>query len=367
MAPLAGLNYKRCRVEELKVFVEKRTGKTPPKSSKKQRLLDTLDGLDEDPAVFRLLDLPPEMRNLIYGHLLRLQPGTNGRLCSSPTICRCSKQSRDEALGILYGNNTPQIAIRVAHRANRAPIQGPQIREYSVLGVTTTHVGYEGGPWTRLGGTHSAWPAHLLRFHGVEVNFVVDAQHSTTTAEAPQDLRIAVNHCLYSICAFLASSRVLKTVKVSLTVNDGELPEGGELRKTLWPITRLGRTLQLKLEGISDEAEQSILDHMLETPAAVDILGKSSRLIKKVQHLKTLMDDVKQRGYRDRVIARGFEMQELLNSRSYVDEHDDEELKKQIRKLEELFADAVVVQIKAKADAYLARVQETRDGAFKEA
>lgn len=218
----------------------------------------------------------------------------------------------------------------------------------------------------QLNGTYSSWPAHLLRFHKVQVDVVLDAKHSMAPADALGQLRVALNHSLYSICTFLASSRTLKTVQLKLAFENGDLPEETALRQTLWPITRLGAVAQLNLDGIPMEVEKYIRDNGINAPP-IDVLGKASRLLKKVQHLKTLMTDVQHRGSKDRVIARSYEAQEALRNAQYIGEHDDEELKKQVRKLEEMFADPIILQIKAKADAYLARVRATRDGAFEEA
>lgn len=231
-----------------------------------------------------------------------------------------------------------------------------------------THSGFERSQ-RRISAIFSSWPAELLRFHGIDVNFVVDAQNSTDKVDAPEHLRVALNHTLYSICTFLASSGALKTVNVSLKLDNGEPPDDEELRQILWPVTRLGRVSKQKLEGVPTDIEQYVRANEPKdlTVTPIDVLGKAFRLCKKSQHLKTLMNDVMQRNHKDRVIARSYEIHEALKSTRYITEHDEEALKQQIRKLEEMFADPVFTQIKAKADAYIARVQATRDGAFEEA
>ena len=73
------LKYERCMVDELRGFLEARTGH---KSTSAWTHLDHVVHLRlmDECANFRFLDLPPELRNLVYNELVLLK-GQNRQTC----------------------------------------------------------------------------------------------------------------------------------------------------------------------------------------------------------------------------------------------------------------------------------------------
>lgn len=66
------INYHKCTIAELRAFHKSKTGEEAPitkEACAKDTLLKVLRKIDRT-ATFRFMDLPPEMRNLIYEQLL---------------------------------------------------------------------------------------------------------------------------------------------------------------------------------------------------------------------------------------------------------------------------------------------------------
>lgn len=107
-----GVNYDQCHPKELKKFIQERALEDPLPAglTLKTAYIRILIRADRERS-FRFLDLPPEMRNLIYYDLLILRPqqqfwDSRGEQFCHPQILATSQEVRKEALGVLYGENT---------------------------------------------------------------------------------------------------------------------------------------------------------------------------------------------------------------------------------------------------------------------
>lgn len=67
--PQFTLQYENFSQESLKLFIKARNGRRMRKSASKKSLIEVLETLDEA-VTFRFMDLPPEMRNLVYEQVL---------------------------------------------------------------------------------------------------------------------------------------------------------------------------------------------------------------------------------------------------------------------------------------------------------
>ncbi|KAI3400864.1 hypothetical protein diail_1553 [Diaporthe ilicicola] len=63
--------------------------------------------------VFPFLELPPEIRNMIYQHILRHDRFITSLSPPALPLLRTSMQIRDEALGIYYAKNTFHLTLKV--------------------------------------------------------------------------------------------------------------------------------------------------------------------------------------------------------------------------------------------------------------
>lgn len=107
-----GVNYDRCSSKELQRFVQQRGLREPFPDGLTLRpsYIRILNRADRARS-FRFLDLPPEMRNLIYYELLILRPRTGWsqsetkKICHPQILATCH-EIQEDATGILYEDNT---------------------------------------------------------------------------------------------------------------------------------------------------------------------------------------------------------------------------------------------------------------------
>ncbi|GIZ48247.1 hypothetical protein CKM354_001131500 [Cercospora kikuchii] len=109
--PKFALRYKDFSQADLQLFVKARNGRRMRKNASKKSLIKELVALDEA-ATFRFVDLPPEMRNLVYELLL-----THNRFAGRkayPAILRTSKSMYQESKSILDADKV--ISIDATYR-----------------------------------------------------------------------------------------------------------------------------------------------------------------------------------------------------------------------------------------------------------
>ncbi|KAK5124508.1 hypothetical protein LTR85_001725 [Meristemomyces frigidus] len=126
------LDYDQCSVQELRSFVEARTGEVITGTAQDDYYADRLTQADgestyelldlaewkapyiaalrraDDTATFCFLDLPAELRNMVYDELLLLKHKDDREYCS-PSILAACRQTHDEGEGILYEDNVVNL------------------------------------------------------------------------------------------------------------------------------------------------------------------------------------------------------------------------------------------------------------------
>ena len=112
-----------CR--ELQTLIRTRLCFTPPSHWRKDRCVAILvrDDMEQLKWPFSFLELPPELRNMVYRQLLHIPLRQEDRMRASdswisrddischPKILAASKQIQAEAKGILYGENVRKMYI----------------------------------------------------------------------------------------------------------------------------------------------------------------------------------------------------------------------------------------------------------------
>ena len=212
--PEYALDYDTCGGQELRVFLKARTGRTTKKLKQKQYYMYWLLQADKD-AIFRFLDLSPELRNLVYGELLHLRskPGHTKRYCF-PRILAASKQVHEEAHGILYGNNIFEVHIRawflrthiVRHVEARCRVD-----------VDSARIGYSASRDLRLDKLYCPWPDWLRKVYQLHVVLTID--YTDAQQDRSTSILQGVNHLLYGIFSFLGAENALKRLKFQVDVS----------------------------------------------------------------------------------------------------------------------------------------------------
>lgn len=124
--PKYALNYRVCKRSELHKFIVARCGPVPIKVRKTEKVyIDALREMDKKAKFSRFMDLPAELRVMIYGHVLAPEPKkstgypipTDGD--PNLSILRVSKQVHAEAINVLYKHRTFHIDVRFRKRNAR--------------------------------------------------------------------------------------------------------------------------------------------------------------------------------------------------------------------------------------------------------
>ncbi|KAI6797103.1 hypothetical protein KC363_g7745 [Hortaea werneckii] len=189
---------------------------------------------------FRLLDLPQDLRGRIYHELLTWPANDHYHLSTChPQILAVCKQTKAEADGILYKENTEviQLTLRQQSRLLTSCL-------LSVGGERTLH--RELVSTTCLEGC--GWPRHLRRMGRLRVVVRMAPASGNTTGGAGvtiKEMARKVNNILYSLVNFLAgSSGGAQGIEIVLQqehesgVAAGLDLDGPLLARMLWPLSK---------------------------------------------------------------------------------------------------------------------------------
>ncbi|KXT01656.1 hypothetical protein AC578_2766 [Pseudocercospora eumusae] len=106
------MHYNPITTLALKAFIRARTNKDPPNGLRRQVPLQEMDRN----WTFRFMDLPPEMRNIIYELLLMRNKAQRRKAFLA--ILRVSKEVHKEAVGIFNDVNTADLGISIIKRSS---------------------------------------------------------------------------------------------------------------------------------------------------------------------------------------------------------------------------------------------------------
>ncbi|SMY24688.1 unnamed protein product [Zymoseptoria tritici ST99CH_1A5] len=231
--------YDRCTNTELAQIAHERgitvpsLSDPPRKQLLKRDYLAALKTADAGPS-FPFMDFSPELRNRVYQELLVLD---NSFTCF-PQILATSKQVNSEASTVLYGDNL--IDVRMLP-------DGIYVHGKHVGGYASYRRG-QPAPQLRL-----VWPywlrkVHFLRF---SLEHILGARYAYSLFSLASGSRFDIedlDFVLHSMCSFLASDHMLRSLKVDITGDDteGTLPIVPHL---LQSTQLLGHLKELEFQG----------------------------------------------------------------------------------------------------------------------
>jgi len=216
------LNYQYYKKTELARFAANRglnvtsTAKKPRNGPSQTDYVRALKQADNDFA-FRFLDLPPEMRNMIYRELLVFKESW---YCHPQILATC-RQVNEEATSILYADNLIKIKIY----ADGVFTHGKRCGDYS-----------PGYPYRSLDPPairdfrQLAWPAYLHRVQHLRIAVVELTWNRKRMA--------SISNSVASVCSTLASDHSLRSLHVDiqrLSTNGVQ----GNVETVLYPLRLL--------------------------------------------------------------------------------------------------------------------------------
>ncbi|SMY24685.1 unnamed protein product [Zymoseptoria tritici ST99CH_1A5] len=251
------MNYDRCSLKELTKFAADRGLNVNPSSAAKNGKhasplkRDYVEALQQADScrTFRFLDLPPEMKNLIYEELLVLQ---DSYTCF-PEILGTCRQIFKEGSNILYGDNEIGITLLPL----RSVVHG---KEYE---------GIENHPAT------FDWPEWINRVQHLRVSFERITTDAPTAAYLPRLLGPVVleyeghhEQSTWRDAAVLATAIV--NSKTGATLFQGHSPLLESRINTAWA----------KLVRLIDVCRLNLDENHIMAPAPNDVIRKFMRIAK---------------------------------------------------------------------------------------
>ncbi len=283
---------------------------------------------DKDEQAFRFMDLPAELRKLIYWELLQLKQTEHSgkRVCSNPHIIGVSKDIQREAKAVLYGENIFSICLVNTYDMQRVPYK---LHEEGVIGLSLSceEVNHASARWVNAGrATPSTVPLHLpsalRKAQKIELDLTFTQLRESTGLDRP--LFEEGNIHLYNICSYLSTLTSLRQLDISITVNTLK----GDTHRALdvlWPLAKLPKWANITVSGLEDGLAAQLQASMGDARLCHDALRQARDIIKKARTLVGVMDLQREgswgKGRRDRVQAASVILDHLLTRPGYINQH----------------------------------------------
>lgn len=232
--------YDNCTPTELKRFVTERGLKDPfPRGvTLKYCYLRLLDEADKK-FCFRFMDLPPEMRLMVYRNLLTFQPVlVQWRKDAQVEILRTSNQVYEEAKGVLYDDNVFKVHFEVTG------LNQGRLRKLAIVHSDRSTVNCSHARYCRIPAGIDDYPDFFRRIAHLEIKL----RYSILGTEAVlADGPWPLNHSLYTLASFLMDGHRLKSLR--LDVNLAPSIEEWNYQTVFYPLRRLRNVPKVTIYG----------------------------------------------------------------------------------------------------------------------
>jgi hypothetical protein len=355
MSTPSSTDYSCLKIHHLRDLLKTRIGHVPSDCKLKRHYIARLQETEHN-DYSDFLALPAEPRTKIYKELLTLETkeGSDKRTCSPQVLAVC-KQIRAEAEGSLYAENQFNISLDVRVKPDKYT---PRSR-FMVAGdgLKFKH-DLDGGE--RRVRINTDLPHHLLKVNHLKINITLVEPTRKPYKFHAIDLFKYNNRYLYNICSFLADSIKLKSVVVNVT-RAGFYPM--PLDAIMWPLVKLP-TKSISFTGFLPAVTKWACTSDRKAGIQMNTYHKARDLLRKARKIHSTMllcghwDTSRIGDVKDVVTIIRF----LLDFDDYVDEHQDESLRRAVEKVGPRINKALVNEVAAAARKEGGEAEESLEG-----
>ncbi|RMZ05449.1 hypothetical protein D0864_02477 [Hortaea werneckii] len=208
------LDYKRFRTAQLAQFARNRNldVKVRPRQERGCYLRALIDA-DND-ATFRFLDLPAEMRNNVYEHLLTLRNLNHGWRCYPEILATCKQANREAREYLMTGNHSKIHAV--LNLSLPDPLSRPPYKEQCIFA--------NGQQLNCNGDLVFRWPSVLLDSQYIDISIAIQQGPPLYPDRWPYDALtsdIVVNRAIYDLYYALQDGGRKPSVNFTIYVSPG--------------------------------------------------------------------------------------------------------------------------------------------------
>ncbi|CAK4031743.1 Hypothetical predicted protein [Lecanosticta acicola] len=190
--------------------------------------------------IFPFLELPPELRNIIYEISLRHDSNPGAELVASPALLCTCKQIYKEARGVLYNQSTLYLHARFVTKRGFLGTVGYKFQLDSGYGFLSD---VRESSLIRI---RDALPQHIFEVGTLVFNLELDMP-GTLHAALKEDFMAELNRLLYVLaCGY-------KGIRIRLVTRfKGFVDPDDEVQKALYPLAKLDQKLEVVVEGTEE-------------------------------------------------------------------------------------------------------------------
>lgn len=343
------LNYHSCTAAELQSFIKARTGHDAKPKQARFSYISILRQLDRD-ATFRFMDLPPEMRNLVYRELLSLNRGKGENSCF-PKIFVASKQIHGEANGILYGDYVLEIKLKSGAGSYDVVVD---TKAFKAWGAAT------------LRGAFDQWPSYLRKMHRIRITAIwlplapiYGTGPPIPASAAHQNMRRA-NLLFYTLASHLAVSRCLTSLDINIKAERVAHFADSALA-ILAPLEKLGPAVSkiTTITGIPAGITETLLERMRHYERVqLGSVRDRKDLLKRAIDVLTTAKSVAISRSRDALVGGIHQLEAVLDAPEYMDAYRDRVLADAVEALQQLFRGGLQIEVRRAVTARIGWLEE---------